>query len=362
MQKEKFFLEGGGRRGPGADSPVQEAALDPHLPIIDPHQHLFQRPDAPYMLGEMLADAQAGHNIRGTVFIECHTGYSSSGPQQLRPVGETAFINQIASDCARAGPHKPRIAAGIVAFADLRQGERVREVLAAHKQAAPERLRGIRQRGAWDESPDVTVHPPFPPPHLFIDPQFRRGFAQLKEFELVFDAWVFHPQLDELLSLADAFPEILIVIDHAGGPIGVGSYRNRRAEVFSVWKNSMTKLAKRSNLHVKLGGLGMTVGGFDFADRDPPATSAELAAAWRPYIETCIELFGTRRGMFESNFPVDGKACSYVTLWNAFKILTQGCSAAEKSDLFFTTATRFYGLSGVTEYPTRPAGAQGAGR
>jgi predicted TIM-barrel fold metal-dependent hydrolase len=351
MQEEKFFSDGGGNRDLGCGGLVQEAALDPHLPIIDPHQHLFQRPDAPYMIGEMLADAQTGHNIRGTVFIECHTGYRSSGPRQLQPVGETAFINQIASDCASAGPHKPRIAAGIVAFADLRQGERVREVLAAHKQAAPERLRGIRQRGAWDESPEVTVQPPFPPPHLLIDPQFRRGFAQLLEFGLVFDAWVFHPQLDELLSLTDAFPEVPIVVDHAGGPIGVGSYRNRRTEVFSAWKSSMTKLAERPNVYVKLGGLGMKVCGFDFANRDMPATSAEIAVAWRPYIETCIELFGTSRSMFESNFPVDRKACSYVVLWNAFKIMTRDCSAAEIGDLFFATAERFYGLSGLIQNP-----------
>jgi len=168
--------------------------------------------------------------------------------------------------------------------------------------------------------------------------------------------------LDELLSLADAFPAIPIVVDHAGGPIGVGSYRHRRAEVFFIWKDGMAKLAKRPNLHVKLGGLGMKVGGLDFDDRDPQATSSELAAAWRPYIETCIELFGTHRCMFESNFPVDRKACSYVTLWNAFKIMTQGCSASEKSDLFSATAARFYGLSCVMEDPAWPAGAQDAGR
>ncbi|MGN6772537.1 MAG: amidohydrolase family protein [Rhizobiaceae bacterium] len=361
MQKEELLPSARGHCGPQSGE-SQEAALDPHLPIIDPHQHLFQRPEATYMLGEMLADARAGHNIRGTVFIECHTAYRTDSPQQFGPVGETALINRIASECASRGPDTPRIAAGIVAFADLRQGEGVRDVLAAHKQAAPERLRGIRQRGAWDESSEVTVQPPFPPPHLFIDPQFRRGFAQLSEFGLVFDAWVFHPQLDELLSLADAFPAIPIIVDHAGGPIGVGSYRHRRAEVFSVWKDGMAKLAKRPNLHVKLGGLGMKVGGFGFADRYPPASSAEVAAAWRPYIETCIELFGTRRCMFESNFPVDRKACSYVTLWNAFKILTEGCSAAEKSDLFFTTAARFYGLAGVMGDSARPAGAQDARR
>lgn len=321
----------------------REVAIDPDLPIIDPHHHLFERSELRYTLPDILDDVRAGHNVCATVFVECHTMYRTDGPPHLRPVGETGFINKIAAECA-GRMDVPRIAAGIVAFADLRSGDRVRDVLEAHQAAAPERLRGIRQRGAWDESPEIGVLPPAPPAHLFNDPSFRTGFAHLADFDLVFDSWVFHPQLGELTALADAFPATPIVVNHAGGPVGIGPYSGRRSEVFAAWKDSLSGLAERPNIYVKLGGLGMKACGFGFAERDLAPSSSDLATAWRPYIETCIEMFGSSRCMFESNFPMDKGSCNYVTLWNAFKLMAQDCSAEEKAELFFRTAAKVYSL------------------
>jgi predicted TIM-barrel fold metal-dependent hydrolase len=98
-------------------------------------------------------------------------------------------------------------------------------------------------------------------------------------------------------------------------------------------------------VHVKLGGLGMRVFGFDFGAGARPPSSQELALAWGPYIETCIDAFGPDRCMFESNFPVDKGTCSYAVLWNTFKRIVSGASNNEKSHLFSETATKVYRLT-----------------
>ena len=76
-----------------------------------------------------------------------------------------------------------------------------------------------------------------------------------------------------------------------------------------------------------------------------PPSSVELADAWRPYIETCVELFGAERCLFESNFPVDKAMYSYRTLWNAFKRLAADASDDEKTALFSATAASTYRLN-----------------
>ena len=316
----------------------REEALDPGLPIIDPHHHLWDRPGSRYLMDDVLADTALGHNIRATVFVECHSSYRPSGAEAFRPVGETEFVEQIAASCDQRQPAGPRIAAGIVAYADLRLAQ-TPKVLEAHWQAAPTRLKGIRQRAAWDASPDISIAPPAPPPHLLTDPAFQAGFAHLAGLELVFDAWCFHPQLGELLDLAVRFPSTLIVINHVGGMIGIGHYRSCGSEVFKEWRSRIALLAALPNVRVKLGGLGMKLAGFDLSGRVAPASSDELAELWRPRIETCVELFGSKRCMFESNFPVDKGSCSYVTLWNAFKIIAKQCSAQEREDLLCVPRT-----------------------
>jgi L-fuconolactonase len=172
----------------------------------------------------------------------------------------------------------------------------------------------------------------------------REGFAQLAPLGLSFDCYMYHPQLGDLLDLARAFPETAIVLNHVGGAIGLGRYAGKRDAVFADWSAKIRALASCPNVHVKLGGMGMKVFGFDFHEHELPPDSERLAAAWRPYVETCIEAFGASRAMFESNFPVDKGSYSYGVFWNACKRLAQGASAGEKADLFHGTASRFYRL------------------
>jgi predicted TIM-barrel fold metal-dependent hydrolase len=186
-----------------------------------------------------------------------------------------------------------------------------------------------------------------PRPHLLADAAFRKGMAQLDRFELSFDAWVYHPQLGELSDLAEAFPATPIIVNHVGGLIGVEDYRPERAANVERWRRDLRSLAARPNVSIKIGGLGMPVFGFGFEHAGRPATSPELARAWWPLIETCIEAFGPGRCMFEGNFPVDKQSCRYPELWNAFKLASRHLSADERSDLFHRTACRVYRLPDI---------------
>jgi L-fuconolactonase len=262
-------------------------------------------------------------------------------------VGETEFVNGAAAMAASGRYGKLRACAGIVGYADLTLGSAVERVLAAHVAAGNGRLRGIRHAAGWDASDAVQNSHTAPPPELFRRADFREGFARLRQFDLSFDIWLYHPQLAEVTELAHAFPEQPMVLDHVGGPLGIGPYEGRRQEIFPVWRSAIRTLAGCPNVHVKLGGLGMKICGFALHKRAEPPDSEELASLWRPYNETCIEAFGPERCMFESNFPVDKVSCSYAVLWNAFKRLAAGASPAEKALLFRDTARRFYRLEAV---------------
>ena len=322
-----------------------EEILEPDLPICDPHHHLWDYPTSRYMIEELNADARSGHRIESTVFVECNSFYRAEGPRALAPVGETEVVNGVAAMSASGRYGEMRACAGIVGFADLSLGADVAPVLEAHMRAGGDRFRGVRHAGAWDASDAVRNAHTNPPRGLYGSAGFREGYARLAEHGLSFEAWQFHPQLPEVTDLARAFPETTLVLDHVGGPLGIGPYEGRRAEVFEVWKADLAELAKSSNVVVKLGGLGMAICGFGFHKRETPASSEELAQAWRPYIETCIELFGAERCMFESNFPVDQVSCDYRTLWNALKRLAAGASADEKALLFRDVARRTYRLA-----------------
>ena len=322
----------------------QEPILDPELPIVDPHHHLWDRHGWRYLLDELLADTNSGHNIVATVFIQARSMYRESGPVELRPVGETEFVNGVAAMSASGTYGETRICAGIVGHADLTLGNLVAPVLAAHVRAGGARFRGIRHITTWDADSSIGNPAYVTTRYLMADERFREGFAVLGRLGLSFDAWLFHPQIDELTSLARAFPDTPIVLNHVGGPIGIGAYAGQRKEVFARWATAIKGLATCKNVHVKLGGLGMRVGGFGFHEQAEPPSSETLADAWRPYIETCIEAFGPSRSMFESNFPVDKGMCSYPVLWNALKRLAAGASVAEKTALFCGTAMRVYGL------------------
>ncbi len=321
---------------------LEEEILDPDLPIVDPHHHLWDHPGSRYLLDELLADLGSGHNVAATVFIQCGSGYRTSGPEQMRAVGESEFVRAIAEEADRRGT-KTKICAGIVSFADLRLAN-VDEVLEAQIEAAGGRFRGIRQIAAHD--PAIVGGSSYvPPPGLMDDPAFRRGLRRLPAHDLTFEAWIYHPQIKSLTEVARECPEVKIVLNHFGGPLGVGPYK--RNGVFPGWRTDIKALSACANVYVKLGGLAMIVNAFDFHLAPLPPSSGELADAWRPYVETCVEAFGANRCMFESNFPVDKGACSYPVLWNAFKRLASSTSPSEKSALFAGTASSFYRLNHI---------------
>ncbi len=295
------------------------------------------------MLEELVADAE-GHRVQKTVFVECMSMYNVDLPESLRPVGETEFVQGIAAQSA-SGQYGPmRAAAGIVGFADLCLGEAVDEVLEAHMRASPSRFRGIRHASGWHASDAIRNSHTRPHAGLLLEATFRRGFACLEKRGLSFDAWLYHPQLHELLDLARAFEGTTIVLDHVGGPLGIGPYVDRRSEVVDSWRRAIGELSNCPNVVVKLGGLTMPICGFGFNKREKPPSSIELADTLGPYYLFCIEQFGPDRCMFESNFPVDKASCSYGVLWNAFKRISQGFDAQERAALFHDTAARAYRL------------------
>ena len=324
---------------------VKEPILEPDLAIVDPHHHLWDRPNWRYLHDDLLADTGSGHNIVATVFVQCRAFHKATGPESLRPVGETQFVAGT-SAMAESGQYgKTRLCEGIVGHADLTLGGKVESVLEAHVKAGNGRFRGIRHITAWDSDP-VVMNPAYTPPRYVLkDPTFQQGLKTLGRMGLSFDAWLYHPQIDDLAAAAEACPDTRMVLDHVGGPLAISAYEGKRQGEFPKWKASIQALAKHPNVYVKVGGLGMRINGFRFEDGENPPTSDALATAWKPYVETCIEAFGANRCMFESNFPVDKGSYSYPVFWNACKLLAKGASAAEKKDLFAGTAQRFYRLS-----------------
>ena len=327
---------------------VQEEALEPELPIIDPHHHLWDqkvgRVNPKYFLEEMLEDTNSGHNIVATVFIECGAMFRADGPDHLKPLGETEFVNGIAAQSASGIYGPTRVAAGIVGTMDWRRGAGVAEILDQHITLGGGRFRGIRVGATWDASPEVENHRTEPPQGLYSDSVFRDAFAELAKRDLSFEAWCYHPQIPGLADLARAHPDNRIVLDHFGGPIGIGPYADKKDAVFEEWKANIADLATCENVVTKLGGLNMEVNGFDWHKNPKPPTSEELCEATRPYFEYTIEQFGPERCLFESNFPVDKVSCSYMVCWNSFKRLTANYSSNEKALMYHDVAKRVYKL------------------
>ena len=324
---------------------TRERALEPALPIIDPHHHFYDKPGVRYFFFDLLDDIASGHNVRATVYMEARTMYRADGPPELRCIGETEFVAGMAAMGASGLYGDCRVCAGIVGYADFRLHDRVGAVLDAHVAAGGERFRGIRQIASWHANPAANASISAAPPGLLMDPDFRKGFSALGARGLSFDAWCYHTQLADVLDLARAFPDTTFVLNHVGGAISVGPYAGRRDEAFAEWKRGITALAQCPNVNVKVGGLGMRMFGFDVHAGERAPSSEMLAKAWGPHIDTTIEAFGTKRAMFESNFPVDKGSCGYGVLWNAFKRIAQNYSSEEKAALFYNTAARVYRIS-----------------
>jgi L-fuconolactonase len=323
----------------------KEQALEPDLPIIDPHHHLWDDDRGPYLLPDIVGDIGGGHNVKATVFIECRTHYRAGATEAEQPLGEVEFVNGISAMSASGGYGPTRIAAAIIGHADLRLGDKVQDVLEKEIALTGGRMRGIRWSIPYDAS-DVGRHVSrFVAEGISRDATWRAGFSRLAKLGLTFEGWCYHPQIPEITALARAFPDTTIILNHVGGFLGVGPYSSRTKEEFQSWKRSIVELATCPNVVVKLGGLGMLIFGFDLHLRADPPSSDILAATWKPFLETCIETFGPERGMYESNFPVDKQSCDYTACWNAFKRISAGASASEKAALFHDTAARVYRIA-----------------
>ena len=320
-----------------------EDPLEPGMPICDPHHHFWDRDGDRYLLDQLTEDLSGGHNITQTVFIECRSMYRAHGPEEMKPIGETEFVQGIAAQSASGQYGPTAVAAGIVSNANLMLGAAVQPVLEAHVAASSNRFRGIRFSCAWDASPEIAPGRSNSP-GMMQDSRFREGFDCLQRMGLSFDALVYHTQLGELADLAAAFPDATIILNHIGRPLGSGPYAGRRDEVFADWQNGIAAVAAHENVVVKLGGFGNLISGYDWHQRAIPPASAEVAQAIEPWLTYCIEQFGPGRCMFESNFPVDKASYAYTTVWNAFKRLTRDYSETEQAAMFQGTALRAYRL------------------
>ena len=345
------------------DAVMTEAILEPGLPIIDPHHHLWDlRPLAralkpplhPFMetligvpyytFDHLLEDTHSGHNVIGTVFMECGAFYNRDLGEALKPVGEVEYVNGVAAQGASGLYGNFRPSAAIMGHADMHLGDEVKSVIEALEAAGSGRFRGVRQTAAWDADPGVVSGTKDRTEGRYVSDEFRAGFSAFTEYGLVFDAWLLEPQLGDFLDLARSYPDQQFVLDHCGTPLNIASYKGTLSDTFDRWRNSVRAIAECDNVAIKLGGLAMPYCGMPEQGPAAGLGSDRLAAMWRPYIETCIEAFGAERAMFESNYPVDRWGASYPVLWNAFKHLAADCSDEEKRALFAGTAARIYGI------------------
>ncbi|MEU7134914.1 amidohydrolase family protein [Streptomyces sp. NPDC046261] len=325
---------------------------DPDLPIVDPHHHLW--PDSPtsvsiagpgqqsvpeegYSVQDLHADTRSGHNVVATIFVECSRTYYTEGPRHLRPVGETDWV---ASQSVSDG-----LLSGIVGHADLTwEPSLLAEALDAHIEAGNGTFKGVRHTVAWDANPGVFASRHRPPSGLLLDGAFRRGASELARRGLIYETWTYFHQLLDLCDFARSRPNLLVVLNHLGGPAATGPYSQRRKEVLEEWRAGITALACVPNVVMKLGAIGMPAfTPIEFIE-STPMTSARIADYWGPHIRYCIDTLGPERCMFESNFPVDRRLCDYVTLWNSFKLIAAPYSSAERESLFAGTARRTYGI------------------
>ncbi len=320
---------------------LHEAVIEPALPIVDAHHHLWVRNGHRYLLPEFIEDLETGHNIVATVYAECESMYRPGGPPIWRSLGETEFVTGCAAIAGSGVMGETKICQGLVGRVDLLQGAESRPVFERHLTVSGGRFKGVRFTAAWDETGKIPN--PAPRAKMLAEAQVRAAARVMSELGLTLDLWVFHPQLAEVAALADALPELTIVLNHTGVPILGGPYRDRTDEVYRDWLRDMQALARRDNVVLKLGAFPIRRSG-DGVNRSLPPDSTEIEVAWRPWMLPCIEAFGSARCMFESNFPVQKLFASYQVTWNAFKRIASGASAEQKQRLFQDTATRVYRL------------------
>jgi L-fuconolactonase len=320
---------------------VREEIIEPDLPIIDPHHHLWMRNGYRYLIPELAEDLNSGHNIVSTVFAECHSMYRPDGPEEERSLGETEFVTGCAAMAASGAFGPAKACAAMFGRVEMPTGARVRPVLEKHLERSAGRFKGVRYSTGWDASDRIpnTV----PTEGMLVSPSVVEAAEVLAEMRLSLDVWLYHPQLPDVADLASRLPKLTIILNHIGSPILGGPYRDKRDEVYQDWRRLIVEVAKHENVYVKLGAMPIRMPDFS-GDRSLPPASQEIADAWRPWMEVCIEAFGAARSMFESNFPVQKRWSSYQTTWNAFKRIASGATDGEKRDLFAGAAMRAYRL------------------
>lgn len=321
--------------------------IEPDLPIVDPHHHLWIVPPfagmEPFPIEQLAVErAASGHDVQATVFVDCQRTYLENSSAAMRVIGETRTVEAEAAAAERTGGMMEGLAAAIVSRADMRLGARAEEVLVAHLAESPARFRGIRHMAPWH--PGMDFFGLDTSQHMMRSSAFCEGVTCLAKFNLSFDAWVVFNQLDDVTYLARAVPQATIILNHAGTPIGVGPYEGKAEEVFAAWRRGMTELAQCPNVLVKIGGLLIHTTGLAPHQPAAPMTSEQVATALRRYVLTTIDLFSPGRCMFESNFPIDRASVSYGNLWDGFKLLAHDFSRTEREALFAGTARRAYRL------------------
>ena len=323
---------------------TQESPIEPEIPLCDPHHHFWDRrlqsiPYQRYLLHELMADLDSGHNVRSTVFVEARSMYRESGPAELQPVGEVEFVQGLAAASASGVYGEARVAAAIVGHADLKLGDAVAPVLEALQAASANRFRGIRHNVTWSPDPLIDDRET---QGIMANDSFRAGARVLARMGLSLDVMLSFPQLKELADFARAVPEVSIILNHLGGISRTGIYAGKDDEIIPAWREGIAAVADCPNVTCKLGGMGMPRLGFGWHERTIPIGSEELAESMAPWKNYCIEQFGPERCMFESNFPPDKVSFSYNVMYNAFKRLSKDYSPTERANLFHDAAVRAY--------------------
>ena len=323
---------------------TQEDPIEPDIPLCDPHHHFWDGrsgsvPYQRYLLHELMADLDSGHNVRSTVFVEARSMYRAAGPEELRPVGEVEFVQGLAAASASGTYGESRAAAAIVGHADLKLGDNVAPVLEALQAASPNRFKGIRHNVTWSPDPSLDNRET---QGIMANDTFRAGARVLAGMGLSLDVMLSFPQLPELADFARAVPDVPIILNHVGGVSRTGIYAGQDDDVIPAWREGIAAVAECPNVVCKLGGLGMPRWGFGWHARNTPIGSEELAEAMAPWLNYCIEQFGPDRCMLESNFPPDKVSFSYNIMYNAFKRFSQGYSPSERANLLHDAAVRAY--------------------
>lgn len=272
--------------------------------------------------------------------VHVEAGWDDHSP--MGPVGETEWVAGL--DCAAGGFEL----GAIVAAADPADPG-FRDLLAAHA-GASDKLRGIRAQAAWDD--DRGMHNWYEHAGRYRDAAFLEGFRHLADAGLRFDAWVYSPQIGDVTTLAKEYPEVPIMLDHLGSPVGVfgpvGRYRGAdeklREETFELWQHSLATLAEQPNAHVKLSGLLMPLTGHGLHKRAGPASAAEIAELIEPFVNHALDVFGPERCLWASNFPMDKVAASLETVIEAYARVVAERGETVLRQVFRDNALKFYAI------------------